>query len=158
MAAKKRKKKSAPIETAGILRKQIQTITGKNGNCFSTCIACILQIPAARIPNFCHEKNENWRDATNDWLGSIGFFYIDFTLIGDMRDELIRYWGYHVISGNGPRKRRHSVVGLQGELFHDPYPGGCGLIGGPDEWEHGFVISKSLVCCDRGRDAPPESF
>lgn len=109
-------------------------------SCFAACIASILEIPKA--PNFCHlPGRENWREVVNEWLAPLGLAYWDVTLPGDARDELVRFWGDHVISGNGPRGHRHSVVGHAGEIVFDPHPEGGGLIGSPEEWEYGLLIA-----------------
>ena len=110
-----------------------------SNNCFSTCIACILELPPNGFPNFCF-LDDNWQKATNEWLVRLGVFYLDVKLPGDLRDELTKHWGWHVISGEGPRGHRHSVVGRQGQVVYDPYPDGGGLLGEPDDWEYGFLI------------------
>jgi len=108
-------------------------------NCFAVCIGCLVEQDPATIPNFCFVA-PNWRKSTNKWLSKIGMFYLDVNLTGDARDELIKDWGWHVISGEGPRGNRHSVIGYQGEVEHDPYPNGGGLIDAPDDWDYGFLI------------------
>lgn len=114
-----------------------QTQFGKpRGNCFATCLACILEIPLDDVPNFC--EHDNWRDETDKWLEPYGLFYQDIVLIGDARDELTQYWGYHVISGDGPRGLRHSVVGYRGKMVHDPHPDGGGVSG---DIEYGLLIA-----------------
>ena len=121
--------------------KQHQTIfgdgkEGERGNCFATAIACILEVPVDQIPNFCNE--DDWRWATNKWLKPRGLFYVDIAIPPDMRGELLTmYAGYHVISGDGPRGLRHSVVGQAGKMIHDPHPSGAGLV---TEEEFGFLI------------------
>ncbi len=109
-------------------------------NCFATCIACILGRSPHTVPNFCFLPGDNWREATNVWLKHLGMFYMDVKLPGDMRDELVKFWGWHVISGDGPRGHRHSVVGRHGQIVHDPYLDGGGLLGTADDWEYGFLI------------------
>ncbi len=106
------------------------------GNCFSTAVGCILEIHPDELPNFCAE--EDWRAATNLYLKSRGLFYLDVAIPGDMRAEhLFEFAGYHVISGEGPRGCRHSVVGYKGKMVHDPHPSGEGL---KTEEEFGFLI------------------
>lgn len=106
------------------------------GNCFSACIASLLELPLEEVPFFCADVN--WRESTDRWLSPRGYFYMDVTLKGDMRDELCRFWGYHVISGDGPRGLRHSVIGLAGRMVFDPHPSGEGLIG--DDFGYGFLV------------------
>ena len=111
-----------------------------SNNCFATCIACILERDPSLFPNFCF-ASQNWREFTNQWLAKYDLFYLDITLPGDLRDELVKFWGWHVISGEGPRGKRHSVVGYKGEIAHDPHPDGGGLLGTAEDWEFGFLIS-----------------
>ena len=109
------------------------------GNCFATCIASILELPLEEVPNFCAATH--WRAAMNAWLKLRGQFYMDVNLPGDLRDDLVSDWGYHVMSGEGPRGLRHSVVGYQGKMVHDPHPSGAGLLDEPDEY--GFVVGRN---------------
>lgn len=121
---------------------------GVRGNCFAACIASILEMPLEEVPHFCNHAD--WRGAANAWLKRFDLFYVDFLLPGDMRDELVSDWGYHVISGMGPRGIRHSVVGLAGKMVYDPYPGGGGLVG--DDFEYGLLVSKNPCCKKGGRE------
>jgi len=72
---------------------------------------------------------------------------MDIRLPGDMRDELVCFWGYHVISGPSPRRKgiNNAVIGFKGEIFFDPHPDGGGLAGGTDFWEYGFLIDKRTL-------------
>lgn len=75
---------------------------------------------------------------TNVWLKDYGLFYLDIGIPSDQRAEhLFEFAGYHVISGQGPRGCRHSVVGKAGKMVHDPHPSGAGLL---TEEEYGFLI------------------
>lgn len=112
--------------------------SGECGNCFATCIASILEVPLDDVPNFC--RWDDWLERTCQWLAPRGFFYLDVTLPGDARDELVRFWGYHVIAGDGPRGHRHAVVGLKGEIVWDPHPSRAGLLGEPHDWEYGLLV------------------
>jgi len=121
---------------------QHQTIFGNGtdgqtrGNCFSTAIACILDLPVEEVPHFC--LSDDWRGITNVWLKDYGLFYLDVGVPADMRAEhIFEFAGYHVISGQGPRGYRHSVVGRAGKIVHDPHPSGDGLL---TEEEYGFLI------------------
>lgn len=115
-----------------------QTVLGRGGNCFAACIASIMELELENVPNFC--TNENWREETNKWLSTFGFFYMDFHLAGDLRDELCQYWGYHIIAGDSPRGLRHATVGYRGHIYHDPHPDNNGLVSG--DWEYGFIIPR----------------
>jgi len=115
---------------------------GERGNCFAACIASILEVSLEEVPNFCNFDDWRWR--TNRWLAPRGLAYIDVTLSGDARDLLVKDWGYHVVSGDGPRGHRHSVVGLRGEIVWDPHPSQTGFLGHPHEWEYG-LLAKTFI-------------
>jgi hypothetical protein len=127
-----------------------QTTFGQdNGNCFSACIASILEVPLGTVPNFCKDSTGNWRENTNIWLAQFGLAYIDIHLAGDLRDNLVDYWGYHVIAGKGPRGVQHAIVGYKGVPYFDPHPSGKMLL--PDqELEYGLFISRMQ------RSEPPQ--
>lgn len=111
---------------------QHQTVFGDGkGNCFATCIACILDLPVERVPNFCGDHPESdgeWLRAANRWLAQFGLRYIEFTF-GDWVTDSHGLPGCHVVvSGPGPRGCDHATVWLDGKLAHDPHPSGAGLI------------------------------
>jgi len=120
-----------------------QTIYGQTGNCFSAVIASLLEENLNDVPNFC--LYQNWREKTNEWLVDKNLFYIDMLLRGDLRDELVRFFGYHEISGRSPRGScDHSIVGYKGEPRFDPHPSGDMLLGKPDDWRYGFIIPREF--------------
>lgn len=117
---------------------------GTMGNCFSTCIACLLDMHPGRVPNFCGLA-EDWRRVTNLWLTPRNLFYLDVKLPGDMRDELVSNWGYHIMSGDGPRGVRHSVIGYAGDFVWDVYPQGSFLLpNNDDNYEYGLLVPVDL--------------
>ena len=115
---------------------------GVRGNCFAACIASILELLLESVPNFCAKAN--WREDVDIWLADRNLFYLDCKLPGDLRDELSRFWGYHIISGDGPRGFRHSVVGYAGKMVFDPHPDNTGLT--DTDPEYGFLITKEFKC------------
>lgn len=125
-----------------------QTITEKGkGNCFTACIASIFELPIEQAFYIESENETNyWRDELNKWLQRYGLFFIDVQLTGTLLDELVQYWGYHIITGFSPRDENdfHSVVGFRGEIIFDPHPDRSGLTGPPEEWAYGFFIPKTI--------------
>ena len=100
---------------------------GDHGNCWSACIASVLEIPIEDVPNFCVEQRARWWDATNDWLRARGLVCLNVNLVGEF---LIG--GYWIASGKSPRGAfDHSVVYLEDQMVHDPHPSNAGLDGGP---------------------------
>lgn len=99
----------------------------EEGNCFAACIASILELPLADVPNFCVDR-KHWLQHCNDWLAKRGLAYIEFKLTGGEVPIWMTDVGHHVISGPSPRGDfHHCVVGLDGKMVHDPHPSGAGL-------------------------------
>ena len=111
------------------------------GNCFAACVASILEIPITEVRHFTDGESLHWREEINEWLAERGLFFIDVSLNGDIRDELVRFWGYHLILGESPRRGdiRHAVVGYKGEIVHDPHPSRAGLAG--EDWNYGLLVA-----------------
>jgi hypothetical protein len=103
-----------------------QTIFGnKNGNCVQACVASILELPLSDVPHFL-EYND-WWEALNWFLGCRGMYAVDLMINVHKRAGFVCR-GYHLI--NGPNTRNgvlHAVVGKDGRMVHDPFPGGLGL-------------------------------
>lgn len=114
------------------------------GNCFAACLASILEMPIKDVIHFPAGECPLWRDIVNDWLENKGMFFIDIALNGDMRDNQIKYWGYHIIMGESPRSEdiRHAVVGYQGKIVFDPHPSRDGLRG--TDFTYGILVKKLL--------------
>lgn len=99
------------------------------GNCFSACIASILELPITAIPNFATlpDEQDAWDDAIREYLAPFGLWIL--TLSSKAMDG--GKWaplGYHIISGKSPRGGcLHSVVGFCGKIVHDPHPSRAGL-------------------------------
>lgn len=103
-----------------------QTLFGDmKGNCFAACIASLLELELATVPNFCVDHHSRWWDVLNDWLEPRGFVAI--MLEGA---EMQHYRSAYVIaSGPSPREGvSHSVLYRNGELVHDPHPSRAGLL------------------------------
>lgn len=101
------------------------------GNCFSACVASLLEIPIDEVPYFMGDHLEDdggaWFERFNAWLRERGWWSVCFKLDSDWRPA-----GYHILSGKSPRagERRyalHSVVALGGDIVHDPHPDRDGI-------------------------------
>lgn len=127
---------------------QTRTYTpdGPPGNCWSACIASILDLDLEQVPDeLTHWKPgmrpiESWRPFEKEmhrWLYSRGY-----VLIQTSKLNKFEYCGpedcysfYHIVSGKSPRADfLHAVVGLGLEIVHDPHPSRDGLAGDPDDW------------------------
>jgi len=91
---------------------------GTRGNCLSACIASIMEIDINDVPHF-HDE-EDYHIALVDFIWSKDW---------DIYSEEDPPPGYAIASGPSPRHEgvSHAVVVKDGELVHDPFPGGKGL-------------------------------
>jgi hypothetical protein len=118
-----------------------QTVFGESsGNCWSACLASILEVPIEDVPNFCGDPacNENWFSDTDKWLQERGLRIIDVTIIEGSEFGVGGDGIYMIGRGKSPRGNfSHStVVTVQDGVFamaHDPHPSGDGLEG---KWEY----------------------
>lgn len=100
------------------------------GNCFSACVASILELDVEQVPYFMADPVEEWMRRLEAWLDSIKCGL--YPVLVPVSDE----WypaGYYVLSGQSPRKPEdagalHSVVARGREVVHDPHPSRDGLL------------------------------
>lgn len=103
------------------------------GNCFSACVASILELSIEEVPYFMGDMSDNhdWLERFAEWLAPRGLYPVH-SMMGDGPDG----WaprGLHVMSGQSPRhpdgpERLHSVVARGREMLHDPHPLKRGLL------------------------------
>jgi hypothetical protein len=108
-----------------------QTRFGSEGNCFSACVASIMDLPIDDVPNFENSGSGSWFVCASEWLAARGHHLVQL-FPGQ------EFTGYHIGCGLSPRGYRHSVVYRAGEPVHDPHPDGAGLEA-PDSF---FAITK----------------
>jgi len=112
---------------------RIQTKFGKEGNCLETCLCSIFEIKG-EIPDF-GKDTRDWYDNMIAWLVPFGVRPVELMLDETWNEDEIVDWMrnnvgpdvIHLISGDGPRGLRHSVVGQGGRMIHDPHPDGGGV-------------------------------
>jgi hypothetical protein len=100
----------------------------KTGNCVAACVASLLELDLADVPNFVAVEGDWWMEF-QWWLHKRGWVALE--LDGDYR------WpGYSAASGKSPRGDfKHLVLYLDGKLIHDPHPSGAGIEGEPSyQW------------------------
>lgn len=96
-----------------------------NGNCLAACIASILEVELAEVPNFCEGATTHWLDRLAEWLAPRGLYPLCFTLTGgDWRPQ-----GLHILAGKSPRGDwLHAVVARGRDVVHDPHPSRAGVL------------------------------
>lgn len=120
-------------QTQGLLHSETQM-----GDCWRTCIACILEVDRDTVPNFVELGGpENapgtdegaWWEATLDFLEPFGLQLIEWEIDAE------HPWApmsATILTGKSPRNSlSHSVVGFGLEIVHDPHPTRAGLDGPP---------------------------
>lgn len=111
---------------------QHQTIFGAGkGNCYATCIACLLDLEVEDVPNFCVDyPADEWFQETQRWLAKRGTGTVYYTGGQTALDELTALYpaAYCIVAGPGPRGCDHVVIYRGGEMVHDPHPSGAGLV------------------------------
>lgn len=107
-----------------------QTVfTVPGGNCFSACIATLLDIPLDAVPYFMgdfSEPGEAWWLRFLAWLKPRGFWAINIACPpgGDWWPD-----GAYILNAGSPRGEwDHSVVAVGREIVHDPHPSRAGLV------------------------------
>lgn len=92
------------------------------GNCFSACVASLLELPIEDVPHF--GSDETWWATFQAWLKPRDLYAVLFKIGSDEQ----RPPGFHVVSGRSPRHDAlHAVVGRGAEIVHDPHPSRDGL-------------------------------
>jgi hypothetical protein len=135
-----------------------QSVIDENiGDCYSACLASVLDLPLADVPNFAKQDYElgevgpGFRELVKLWLRKRGlrlihveFYHPDYKCVDS--ETLGRAWVGHdpeplILCGQSPRLRsdgRHRLHAVVGEakgwgfkVIHDPHPDRQGLLGEP---------------------------
>lgn len=97
----------------------------QRGNCWSACIASLLELPLHDVPNFVQvhvDGGENWWAHTIRFLDDRGYGL--WSAEPDEDD-------YVIATGVSPRGNgnvHHAVINRGGTMVHDPHPSRAGLI------------------------------
>jgi hypothetical protein len=103
-----------------------QTTFGeKNGNCFSACVASILELPIEDVPIFVEVKN--WWGEFLSWLKPRGYYALCYHL-KDCDKSVLDDYEINILSGKSPRGDfLHAVVANGSKILHDPHPSRDGI-------------------------------
>mgnify|MGYP006350002283 CR=1 FL=1 len=113
------------------------------GNCFATCVACLLDMDLEDVPNFVDTEGDWWW-RFQVWLEARGMYAIEINFVksDDSRYNFEPVPGNIgcILTGKSPRgDHLHSVVGLTAEItcgdvlqsrcdvYHDPHPSDAGI-------------------------------
>jgi len=106
---------------------QRQTIGGldesRQGNCMATCVACILDMPVSRVPNFI-ESGRTF-EMLEEFLDKRGYKFHGFWYNPpvDWGQRFKGVDGYTIVGGPSPRPyvSAHAVIYKNGKPFWDPH-------------------------------------
>lgn len=104
------------------------------GDCLRAVVASIFELPLDAVPHFCDTGLERpgnksvWAYALAGWCFTQGVVVDPHEVLNEDLLPLSGVPGYCILSGPGPRGWRHSVVGYQGRVVHDPHPSRDGLV------------------------------
>lgn len=112
--------------------------TKQRGNCWTACIASMLELDIEEVPNFVQigsEGGENYFDHTLRFLKEHGYQLINIS----QPDAVALKDVYYIQSGISPRgpdvngeNVYHAVIYQNGKLAHDPHPDNTGIL--TEEW------------------------
>lgn len=111
-----------------------------DGNCLQACVASLLELDMAEVPNF-SSYGDYWFMELVKWGLNKGFLVL--TIDGYPPTEV-----YSIVGGKSPRGDfTHAVVyGPNGNMVHDPHPSGDGLCENEVYWYYLFVpIDPSVI-------------
>jgi hypothetical protein len=95
-----------------------QTIfTAPGGDCFPACLASLLDLPLAEVPN---HQGTDWWDAYQGWLAERGLTlgYVTCTELPGAAPA-----GYAILGAHSPRLDcLHAVICKDGVIVWDPHP------------------------------------
>lgn len=102
--------------------------TNPGGNCFTACVASLLELTIDEVPFFAGHE-DRWWDVFVEWLDERGFWPLCYRLTADTP----RPSGFYILGGQSPRKpddpsALHAVVAHGDKIVHDPHPSRAGLL------------------------------
>lgn len=131
---------------------------GLVGDCWRTCIACILGLRPTEVPHFVeaafHDQNDGHITAANAWLAKRNLTLLQLCLRADDTITANRFAlnAPYILSGRGDAGIDHCVVAHGPFLqLHDPSPWATAPLqplqqpDGPDYWWLDFLVPINLA-------------
>jgi hypothetical protein len=107
-------------------------VTGVQGNCMATCVACLLDMPVSKVPNFIQYKSNTF-NYLGRFLGEKGYNFNGFWYNPpiDWNKKFKGVDGYAIIGGPSPRPfvSSHAVIYKNGLPYFDPHPDDTFVLG-----------------------------
>jgi len=129
---------------------------GVYGDCYRATLATLLGLDTEQVPHFLHDNCDvhTFNTRVNEYLAQFGLVYMSFNawdIPQWKKDAGITIPIYHEIGDDSPRfsGTGHSVVGCDGEVFHDPHPTKLGLPKVTETRTLGFLVQASPNARDK---------
>lgn len=129
--------------------KQLVKHGENNGDCFRTCVACLLDKTPEEVPHFFDKSNDKPYEKMREWLRGIDLD-IAFIPVWDVSPALMRTVApglYYILCGRSSDGENHAIIGCNGETVFDPSWTDVG-ISQPldnDEYYIAFLIDKRFT-------------
>lgn len=122
----------------------------EHGNCFSTAIACLLDLDITDVPELQEHSDGGWYPIYKEFLNKHGFWEDGVWGVSPesswnsdfVNSQYMGIDGLFIVGGTSPRgfARGHAAIyNKQGELIHDPHPSGDGVL----KIEEIYLIGKN---------------
>jgi len=100
-----------------------------NGNCLAACLASLLEVDIATVPNFVDDK-KYWERNMQKWLfDNHGLRNICMPYNDSIGAHIFSVDFHYMMVGQSPRgKFNHMVIGKNGKMVHDPHPDKTGIL------------------------------
>jgi hypothetical protein len=111
---------------------------GLIGDCWRTCIACLLDMAPADVPHFCDAEAWNNSELANAaarrWLHARGFNFIQYAMQGELEAVLRSVAAcapdqHYLLAGTSTTGCGHSVIGFNDAVAWDPSIDDAGIVG-----------------------------
>ncbi len=90
------------------------TKQAKEDDCWSACLASLLEIPLELVPDFYQGRNcDQQIEATQKWLKKLGFTLIDLPLVAGEKPPwtVLKVPAWCILTVKSPRYGYHAVIG-----------------------------------------------
>lgn len=130
--------------------------SGAWGDCWRTCIACLLDMSPADVPHFADQDNPKADEQCREWLKERGFNLVKVCMFAESASFAADWFrdAFYILTGLSPNVAEvaHCVIGRGAfDVVWDPAQPGKGLAG-PWVDEHGnnlywieFIVPMSLA-------------
>jgi hypothetical protein len=110
----------------------------EKGNCFSACVASILELPIESVPDFDNDikDDDSWLEKWQIWLRERG---LQFLCLKHNVEYEPYTMGYAIVSKSnaGYSDNGHAFIVYEGKPFFDPKTGKSNLL---DTWDYWYIL------------------